>query len=186
MENEITNEQEVVENENVEVENEQEQQEQTETFTREELAAYVKNEIEKQKKEEEEARKKAKEDAKLTQKQREERDLKEAQMKLKVDRLNFDIAQYRASLNLAEDKILDKLINVQNYVNSTDALKDAKSFIDTYKLAIDTAYNKAKTEAEDSFNKIKMQGQEIFEGVTKVDTKQKIENFDDFWNSLND
>ena len=90
--------------ENVEENKEtQTSEEEKESFTKEELAEYVKAELEKQKKAEEERKKQEEEDKKLTQKQREERDLKNAQMKLKVDRLNFDISVYRNSLNLQKD-----------------------------------------------------------------------------------
>ena len=162
-------------------------EEEKESFTKEELAEYVKAELEKQKKAEEERKKQEEEDKKLTQKQREERDLKNAQMKLKVDRLNFDISVYRNSLSLQKDDTLDKLLNVQTFVNSETAYEDAKAFIDNYKVAIDAAYNKGKNEAETEFNKLKMQGREVFEGVNgNQKINGQITDFDSFYNSITD
>lgn len=178
-----------VENENLETEENKEVAEETvkdetQTFTKQELADFVKQQIAEAKKAENEARKKAEEDAKLTEKQRNERDFKEAQMKLKIDRFDFDIEQYKASLDLKNDEILNKILQVDFFINNENCLEDAKNFVDNYKTALDAAYAKGKKEAENEFNKIKMQGQEVFEGLEQQKINKKVNNFDDFYNSL--
>ncbi|OUQ15028.1 hypothetical protein B5E87_00205 [Massilimicrobiota sp. An142] len=161
-----------------------ESEESKESFTKEELLDYVKNELKKQKEAEEEAKRKAEEDSKLSEKEKEDRDLKNAQIKLKVDRFNFDIEKYKASLNLLEDETLSKLLKTDAFINSENAVEDAKDFINNYKTAIDGAYNKGKADAEADFNKIKMGGQDIFDGFSQKKQNPKITDFDSFFDSL--
>ena len=158
--------------------------EESETFTKKELDEYVKKAIEDAKQKAEEAAKKAEEDAKLTKKQREERDFREAQAKLKLDRFTFDLDNYLSTLKLADDKYVKSLLDTESLLSKEDSLTKAKEIIDNYKKAIDNAYALGKSEAESAFNKEKMQGREVFDGIKSEKIEEKIKDFDSFYNSL--
>lgn len=156
----------------------------SETFTKEELDEYVRKAIEDAKREAAEAAKKAEEDAKLTKKQREERDFKEAQAKLKLDRFNFDLDNYLSATGLKDDKYVKSMLDTESLLSKENSLDQAKEVIDNYKKAIDNAYALGKNEAESAFNKEKMQGREIFDGIKEDKIEEKIKDFDSFYNSL--
>lgn len=158
--------------------------EESETFTKEELDEYVRKAIEDAKKKAEEAAKKAEEDAKLTKKQREERDFREAQAKLKLDRFNFDLDNYLSVTGLSDDKYVKSLIDTESLLTKEDSLDQAKTIIDNYKKAIDNAYALGKSEAESAFNREKMAGREVFNGIKEDKIKEKVTDFDSFYNSL--
>lgn len=158
--------------------------EESETFTKEELDEYVRKAIEDAKQKAEEAAKKAEEDAKLTKKQREERDFREAQAKLKLDRFTFDLDNYLSSVKLADDKYVKSMLDTESLLSKENSLDQAKLIVDNYKKAIDNAYALGKSEAESAFNKEKMQGREIFNGVKENKIEEKIKDFDSFYNSL--
>ena len=158
--------------------------EESETFTKEELDEYVRKAIEDAKQKAEEAAKKAEEDAKLTKKQREERDFREAQAKLKLDRFTFDLDNYLSSVKLADDKYVKSLLDTESLLSKEDSLTKAKEIVDNYKKALDNAYALGKSEAESAFNKEKMQGREVFDGIKSEKIEEKIKDFDSFYNSL--
>lgn len=155
-----------------------------ETFTKEEMDAYIKKAIEDAKKEAEEAAKRAEEDAKLTKKEREERDFREAQAKLKLDRFTFDLDNYLSATGLRDDKYVKSLLDTESLLSKENSLDQAKTIIDNYKKAIDNAYALGKNEAESAFNKEKMQGREVFDGIRSEKIEEKVKDFDSFYNSL--
>ena len=156
----------------------------SETFTKEELDEYVRKAIEDAKREAAEAAKKAEEDAKLTKKQREERDFKEAQAKLKLDRFNFDLDNYLSATGLKDDKYVKSMLDTESLLSKENSLDQAKLIVDNYKKAIDNAYALGKSEAESAFNKEKMQGREVFDGIKSEKIEEKVKDFDSFYNSL--
>lgn len=158
--------------------------EESETFTKKELNEYVKKAIEDAKREAEEARKKAEEDAKLTKKEREERDFKEAQAKLKLDRFTFDLDNYLSSTGLSDDKYVKSMLDTESLLSKEDSLSQAKTIVDNYKKAIDNAYALGKSEAEAKFNAEKMAGREVFNGIKEDKIKETVKDFDSFYNSL--
>lgn len=155
-----------------------------ETFTKKELDEYVKKAIEDARKAAEEAAKKAAEDAKLTKKEREERDFREAQAKLKLDRFTFDLDNYLSATGLTDDKYVKSMLDTESLLSKEDSLSQAKTIVDNYKKAIDNAYALGKSEAESAFNKEKMQGREVFDGIKSEKIEEKIKDFDSFYNSL--